>query len=106
MKHRHACSNHICTAARVQFFTSHSLLPLLLLLLLLLLPCCCVGMKNATKGAGSLLGAVLVGSIGFIYSLLFLIIVCAVFIPLAVLYMDHDLGRQVRCRALAFSCSE
>jgi hypothetical protein len=53
------------------------------------------GMKNATKGVGSLLGAVLVGSIGFTYSLLCLIIVCAIFIPITIVYMDHGLGRQL-----------
>ena len=51
-------------------------------------------MKNATKGLGSLLGAVFVGSIGFTWSLLVLIAVCAVFVPVSIAYMDHDLGRQ------------
>jgi uncharacterized membrane protein len=51
-------------------------------------------MKNATKGAGSLLGAVLVGTIGFWQSLLVLICVLLPFIPASVLYMDKRLGMQ------------
>ena len=51
-------------------------------------------MKNATKGAGSLLGAVMGGSIGFVWSLSVLVCVIAVFIPPAILYMDKRLGMQ------------
>ncbi|KAG5186385.1 putative membrane transporter [Tribonema minus] len=52
------------------------------------------GMKNATKGLGSLIGAVLVGTIGYVWSLFFLICVIAIFAPLAMIFMDKDLGRQ------------
>ncbi|KAG5182558.1 putative membrane transporter [Tribonema minus] len=52
------------------------------------------GMKNATKGAGSLLGAALVGSIGFVNSLLVLIVILVPFVPLSIMYMDRRLGQQ------------
>ena len=52
------------------------------------------GMKNSFKGAGSLLGAALVGTIGYNYTLLVLVFIVALFIPVAFVYMDHRLGKQ------------
>jgi hypothetical protein len=53
------------------------------------------GCKNALKGFGSLMGAVLVESVGFIWSLFILMIVCAIFVPVGLIWVDSDLGKGI-----------
>eukprot|EP00903_Cladosiphon_okamuranus_P007581 g7354.t1 len=50
------------------------------------------GMKNALKGCGSFLGALLVAQIGYVYGLWALAAICAVFLPVGVFGMDRNLG--------------
>eukprot|EP00752_Nemacystus_decipiens_P003165 g2929.t1 len=53
------------------------------------------GMKNALKGFGSFLGALLVAQIGYVYGLWVLVGICAIFLPVGVFGMDRDLGISV-----------
>eukprot|EP00903_Cladosiphon_okamuranus_P018339 g16871.t1 len=50
------------------------------------------GMKNALKGFGSFMGAVLVAQIGYAYGLWVLVGICVIFFPLGFFGMDSDLG--------------
>ncbi|CAM9495030.1 unnamed protein product [Chrysoparadoxa australica] len=55
------------------------------------------GMKNALKGMGHFLGALLVWAIGYTWSLVTLIGICAVLLPVGFFCMDDDIGKdQVR----------
>ncbi|CAB1108883.1 unnamed protein product [Ectocarpus sp. CCAP 1310/34] len=50
------------------------------------------GMKNALKGFGSFLGALLVAQIGYVKSLWILVGICAFFVPVGIFGMDRGLG--------------
>ncbi|CAM9245362.1 unnamed protein product [Scytosiphon promiscuus] len=50
------------------------------------------GMKNALKGFGSFLGALLVAQIGYVDSLWILVGICGIFVPVGIFGMDRGLG--------------